>query len=148
MFETIHPVTHNSFSNTDLNLDSSPDFNENNNLPSALSSSQVNSEFVDTGSTMYTTAISGKPTSCSEKLTNSSSTAHRPPLLPKSVAPSVIPHFIHNVDRFGSNPVPFPLTPPPITKIEAKKSKFYKHRKYIDSTFSCCDKPIPPILKC
>ena len=66
VLEPINHVLNNFFSDTDAILDSSPDSPENKNSPSVPPASEMNSKFIDTGSTEQTSSNSEKFTSSFE----------------------------------------------------------------------------------
>ena len=61
-FHYINPVTHDFYSHTDVILDLSPGSPENFDLPSAQLVSEKHSQFINTESSVQTSAFSEKPT--------------------------------------------------------------------------------------
>ena len=118
--EIIAPVKIISFSDTHLLREESPDSTDNNNLPSARRISEINSKFIDTGSTVETSINSDPINSSSENLILSTVTVQNPPQSPIPVAPAITPAInripIHDPDLSEVDALPFPLPPLQLTQ--------------------------------
>ena len=72
---------------------------------------------------VITSAISEKPTFSSKTFRISSVTVQRPPLLRGPVAQAITLRLIHILDPSDIDLPPFPIPPPPLIKVVARKPK-------------------------
>ena len=135
----------NFLSATDVILDSSPDSSDNNILPSVSPVSEVNSKFLDTGSTVQSSSNSEIVNSSVENSSTPTVTVERPALSPIPVALVITSRPIQILNPSDEGLLPILLSPQSRTETEARKQKACKHWKPFDATF--CDEPNTSALR-